>query len=214
MDITYLGHASFRIRGKVATVVTDPYDSSVVGLRFPKHIEANVVTVSHAHEDHNSVSQIEGTPYIIDGPGEYEVKGVGVVGLSTFHDAEKGATRGKNTVYRIEIDGVTIVHLGDLGHVLTADQVDALGGAHVVMVPVGGVYSLTPSQAVEVVNEIEPAIVIPMHYGREELDQKAFGQLSQVSAFLKEIGKEAIPQPKLTLTKDKLPAEMQVVVFE
>jgi L-ascorbate metabolism protein UlaG (beta-lactamase superfamily) len=214
MDITYLGHASFRIRGKVATVVTDPYDSSVVGLKFPKHIEANVVTVSHAHEDHNSVSQIEGSPYIIDGPGEYEVKGVGVVGLSTFHDAEKGATRGKNTVYRIEIDGVTIVHLGDLGHVLTADQVDALGGADVVMVPVGGVYSLTPSQAVEVVNEIEPAIVIPMHYAREGLDQKAFGQLSPVSAFLKEIGKEVTPQPKLSLTKDKLPAEMQVVILE
>lgn len=214
MDITYLGHASFRIRGKNATVVTDPYDSGLVGLKFPKHVEADIVTVSHEHADHNSIQQIEGKPYVIKGPGEYEVKGVGVVGLSSYHDDQKGSVRGRNTIYRIEIDGVAIVHLGDLGHELSTSDIDALDGVHILMIPVGGIYSLDSAQAVAVVGEIEPLIVIPMHYSRPELNQKEFGTLSSVSMFLKEIGKEAGVQPKLTITKDKLPAEMQVVVLE
>jgi L-ascorbate metabolism protein UlaG (beta-lactamase superfamily) len=214
MDITSLGHSSFRIRGKAATVVTDPYDPLSTGLKFPKNVEADVVTISHGHDDHNSVSQIMGAPFVIQGPGEYEVKGVGVVGVSTYHDNEKGASRGRNAIYRIEIDGVAIVHLGDLGHTLTTAEVDELGGVDILMVPVGGVYSLDAAQAVAVVNEIDPSIVIPMHYGRSELDQKIFGQLQPVSAFLKEIGKEAVPQAKLSITKDKLPDQMQVVVLE
>ena len=214
MDITSLGHASFRIRGKTATVITDPYDPTLVGMKFPKHVEADIVTVSHEHADHSSVREVEGNPFIIKGSGEYEVSGVGVVGLSAFHDDQKGTVRGRNTIYRIEIDGVAIVHLGDLGHTLSTTEIDELDGVNILMTPVGGVYSLDPAQAVAVVNEIEPEIVIPMHYGRPELNQKAFGGLSPLSAFLKEIGKEAVPQPKLTVTRDKLPAEMQVIVLE
>lgn len=215
MDITYLGHSSFRLRGKTTSVVTDPYDSQMVGLKFPKHIEADIVTVSHDHADHNAVSAVEGSPFVVGGPGEYEIKGVGIVGISVFHDAEKGATRGRNTIYRIEVDGVSIVHLGDLGHVLSSDQVDMLDGVNVLLVPVGGVYTIDPGQAAQVISDIEPAIVIPMHYGNEKLNQKAFGGLSPVSAFLKEIGKEVpASQVKLTITKDKLPTEMQVVVLE
>ncbi len=214
MEITYLGHSSFRIRGKNATVVTDPYDVSMVGMKFPKHVAADIVTVSHDHGDHNAAGEIEGSPFVIRGPGEYEVKGVGVVGLPAFHDEEKGAKRGRNTLYRIEIDGVAVVHLGDLGHTLSTKEIDELDGVSVLLVPVGGVYTIDPAQAVAVVNEIEPAVVIPMHYQRPELDQKAFGGLAPVSAFLKEIGKDVTPQAKLTLTKEKLPAEMQVVVLE
>ena len=200
MDITSLGHASFRIRGKTATVITDPYDPTLVGMKFPKHVEADIVTVSHEHADHSSVREVEGNPFIIKGSGE--------------HDDQKGTVRGRNTIYRIEIDGVAIVHLGDLGHTLSTTEIDELDGVNILMTPVGGVYSLDPAQAVAVVNEIEPEIVIPMHYGRPELNQKAFGGLSPLSAFLKEIGKEAVPQPKLTVTRDKLPAEMQVIVLE
>lgn len=214
MEITYLGHSSFRIRGKNATVVTDPYDGAIVGMKFPKHVAADIVTVSHDHGDHNAVSEIEGSPFVVNGAGEYEVKGVGVVGLSAFHDDEKGAKRGRNTLYRIEIDGIAIVHLGDLGHTLSTKEIDELDGVSILLVPVGGVYTIDATQAVAVVNEIEPSIVIPMHYGRPELDQKSFGGLSPVAAFLKEIGKDVTPQAKLTLTKDKLPAEMQVVVLE
>lgn len=215
MDITYFGHSSFRLRGKTATLVTDPYDSDMVGLKFPKHTEADIVTISHDHEDHNKADMIEGSPFIIKGPGEYEVKGVGIVGVSVFHDEEKGAKRGRSTMYRIEMDGINIVHLGDLGHMLNSQEVDALDGVHVLMVPVGGFFTINAAKAVEVINEIEPSIAIPMHYGRSELNQKQFGELAGLDQFFKEIGKEPVaPVPKLVLSKDKLPAEMSVVVFQ
>jgi len=215
MEITYLGHAAFRIKGKNAIVVTDPYTPADVGLKFPKHITADIVTVSHDHPDHNAIHQIEGTSYVVNGPGEYEIKGVGIIGLSTFHDDEQGAKRGKNTIYRIEMDGLSLVHLGDLGHTLSTAEVDSLDGVDILMIPVGGFYTIDPAQAVSVINEIEPAIVLPMHYGRTDIDHKAFGTLATREAFLKEIGKEdVIPQPKLLVTKDKLPEQMQVVILE
>jgi L-ascorbate metabolism protein UlaG (beta-lactamase superfamily) len=214
MDITYFGHSSFKIRGKTATVITDPY-SPEVGLKFPKHTEASIVTVSHDHGDHNSISQIEGSPFLIRGPGEYEVSGIGVVGTNVYHDNEKGTLRGRNTIYRIEVDGVSIVHLGDLGHTLTSDQVDELDGVNVLCIPVGGVHTIDASAAAQVINDIEPSIVIPMHFGRPELNQKMFPDLQPLSQFLKEIGKEGIsPQPKLVLSKDKLPDQMQVVILD
>lgn len=215
MEITYLGHASFRIKGKTVTIVTDPYSPDVVGLKFPRHVSADIVTVSHDHPDHNASGQIEGSAYIINGPGEYEIKGVGVIGLATYHDEEKGAKRGKNTIYRIEIDGISIVHLGDLGHTLSSEDVDELDGVNILMVPVGGFYTINSSQAVAVVNEIEPNIVLPMHFGRSELPAKAFGNLTGYKQFLKEIGTEHVtPQPKLTLSKEKLSEQMQVMVLE
>ncbi|MCX6791959.1 MAG: MBL fold metallo-hydrolase [Candidatus Gottesmanbacteria bacterium] len=215
MEITYLGHAAFRLRGKTTTVVTDPYAPELVGLKFPKHITADIVTVSHDHPDHNAIRQIEGTAYVVNGPGEYEIKGVGIIGISTFHDDEKGAKRGKNTIYRIEMDGLSLVHLGDLGHTLSAEEVDALDGVDILMIPVGGFYTIDPAAAVSVINEIEPSIVLPMHYGRTELSAKTFGTLATRDAFLKEIGKDSvIPQPKLTVTRDKLPEQMQVIILE
>lgn len=215
MEITYLGHSSFKLRGKTVTVVTDPYDASMVGIKFPKHTAADIVTVSHDHSDHNAVDQIEGNPFVVQGAGEYEIKGVEIVGLSVFHDAQKGAERGGNTMYRIKVDGVSIVHLGDLGHTLISDQVDSLDGVDVLIVPVGGVFTIDAVQAAEVVGEVGPLIVIPMHYNRPELQQKTFGKLLPVTAFLKEMGKEGLqPAPKLTISKDKLPEELQVVVLQ
>jgi L-ascorbate metabolism protein UlaG (beta-lactamase superfamily) len=214
MDITYLGHSSFKLRGKSTTVVTDPYRTDAIGLKFPKHIEADIVTVSHGHDDHNAVSQIEGSPYVIAGPGEYEVKGVGIVGIPSFHDNEKGAKRGKNIIYRIEIDGLSIVHMGDLGHSLSSAEVESLGEVDILLIPVGGAFTIDSETAVTVVKEIDPSIVVPMHFNRPELDQKVFGSLQQITAFLKEMGKDdTVPVPKLVITKDKLPEELQVVVL-
>ncbi len=215
MEITYFGHSSFRLKGKSAVVVTDPFESGSLGLKFPKHVEADILTVSHAHPDHSATKEVEGSPYILHGPGEYEIKGVGVVGLASFHDDSNGSVRGKNTIFRYELEGLSLVHLGDVGHVLSSAQVDDLDGVNVLFVPVGGMSTITAAQAVQIVRDIEPDIVIPMHYGRPELDQKIYGGLSPVTEFLKEIGKEAVvPQAKLSITKDKLPAEMQVVVLE
>ena len=196
MEITYLGLAAFRIKGKTATVVTDPYAPEHAGLKFPKHITADIVTVSRDLPEYNAIHQVEGTAYVVNGPGEYEIKGVGVIGLSTFHDEENGAKRGKNTMYRIEMDGLAIVHLGDLSHTLSVAEVGTLDGVDILIVAAG--------TAVSVIHEIEPSIVIPMRYTRDEL-----------TAFLKEIGKEDVTaQSKLSITKDKLPEQMQVVILE
>ncbi len=215
MDILPLGHAAFKLRGKTVTVVTDPYDSAKVGLKFPKNVEADVVTISHEHPDHNHVASVSGTPFVIRGPGEYEIKGAGVIGVSTFHDAEGGNVRGKNTAYRIELDGVRFAHLGDLGHELTSQQVDILDGVDVLFVPVGGFFTIDAKVAAGVVAAIDPKIVIPMHYAANQSSAMLKEKLSPVSLFLKEMGKEGVvPVPKLSVTKDKLPAEMQIVVLE
>lgn len=214
MEITHVGHASFRLKGKEGAVVTDPYEPSMVGISYPK-LSATIVTLSHDHNDHNCAKLIEGNPLVISGPGEYESGGIKVYGISTFHDGEKGAKRGANTVYRIEIDGVSIVHLGDLGHKLTDSQVDSLDGVDVILVPVGGVFTLDAKEAAEVVSQLEPKIIIPMHYNKKELNQKNFGELSGVDVFLKEMGKTGITsQPKLSVAAEKLPVEPTVIVLE
>ena len=212
MDITSLGHSSFRIRGKSVTLVTDPFDGASTGLKFPKHVTADIVTISHDHNDHNAVGELEGEPFVVKGPGEYEIKGVDIIGMQTDHDAEHGATRGTNTIYRIEMDGLNIVHLGDLGRLLTSAEVDLLDGVDILFVPVGGTYTIDASAAAKVVADIDPSVIIPMHYERPGMTMK---DLAPVSAFLKEMGKESLPaQAKLNVAKGKLPEEKTVVILE
>jgi len=209
MDILPFGHASFKLRGKQATVVTDPYEGDGVHIKFPKHVEADILTISHNHRDHNATELVGGSPFIVRGPGEYEIKGISIIGISSFHDTEEGKTRGLNTMYRIEIDGVKIAHLGDVGHVLSSVQVDLLDGIDVLMIPVGGMYTVDAEKASQIVSDIEPRIVIPMH------DARSNKELAPLDAFLKLLGKEGVlPVPKLTVSKDKLPPEMQVVILE
>lgn len=215
MDITPLGHASFKLRGKSVTVITDPYKSEAVGLKFPKNLEAQIVTVSHQHDDHNAADQVGGSPYVVNGPGEYEIAGVRIEGIATFHDAEKGAQRGRNTVYYIQMDKLNILHVGDLGHSLSSSEVEKIGDVDILFVPVGGVYTIDAKQAAELVHEVEPSMVIPMHYQRDGLNAKIFSGLTPVADFLKELGKEGIqPVNKVTVTKEKLQEELQVVVLE
>lgn len=214
MEITYLGHSAFKLRGKTAHIVTDPFDPEMVGIKLPR-IEADAVTISHQHKDHNFKKAITGTPLVIEGPGEYEVKGVRIIGVSTFHDGVNGTERGKNTVYHFEIDGVSLVHLGDLGHKLGDRERELLDEIDVLMVPVGGFYSLSPQLAAEVIAQLEPRIIIPMHYRTTGHSSRGWENVGEVGAFLKEMGKEGIiPQPKLVLSKDKIPAEPTVVVLE
>lgn len=214
MDITRLGHASFKIRGKNATLVTDPFNPQMIGIKFPK-VEADIITISHDHGDHNFKSAVEGQPIIVSGPGEYEIKGVKIIGVASFHDGSKGSERGKNTIYKIVLDGISIVHCGDLGHKLDDGQLEILEGSNILLIPVGGFYTIGGAQASEVVSQINPSIIIPMHYNSPNLDQKIFSKLTDAGPFLKEMGKEGIvPQPKLVVTKEKLPVEPTVVVLE
>ncbi len=217
MDIIPLGHASFKFKGKSASVITDPFNPLIVGLPFPKHTAADIVTVSHDHEDHNYVKILdtsEVVPVIFKGPGEYEAKGIDICAVPTFHDDKEGAGRGKNTVFKIEIDGLRIVHLGDLGHLLLDLQLEIIDNVDIVCVPVGGIYTIDAKQASKIIADLEPKIVIPMHYLRSGLNPKAFSTLSTVDQFLKEMGKEATKSSKLKITKDSLPPEMQIVVLE
>lgn len=212
MDIIRLGHSSFKLKGKMATVVTDPFDSDMVGIKFPK-VEAQIVTISHSHKDHNAIPEVEGSPYVISGPGEYETHDIFVKGVRTFHDNKNGEERGANTVFNIEIDKLHVAHLGDLGHVLSDKQLDELGDVDILLIPVGGVYTIGPEEAANIIAKIEPRIVIPMHYKIEGLNE-SFSALYTVDDFLKEIGKEKLVLPKLSITKEKLPPELQVLVLE
>ena len=210
MDINWLGQACFKLKGKQASLVLDPY-SNKIGFSLPK-VEAEVVTVSHDHYDHNAAAEVSGNPFVIDGPGEYEIKGINVVGVSSFHDNKKGQERGKNILYSVRMDGLNIAHLGDLGQdQLSAEQIDSLGNVDILMIPVGAVYTIDASTATKIVASLEPSLIIPMHYQ----DEDSSVDLEPVQKFLKEMGKEEIePIKKLTATKDRLPSEPQVVVLE
>jgi len=209
MDISWLGHSCFRVRGSHATVITDPYPPSL-GYSLGKPT-ARIVTVSHQHEGHSYVQGIGDGPRLVTGPGEYEISGVLIIGIATFHDREKGRQRGRNTVYVMEVDEISVCHLGDLGHVLTAEQVEEIDNVDVLLLPVGGVSTIDAPMAAELVRQLEPKVVIPMHYKTQALSWK----LEPVERFLKEIGvKEVSPQPKLSVTRSSLPASTQVFLLD
>ncbi|OGM21098.1 hypothetical protein A2714_02065 [Candidatus Woesebacteria bacterium RIFCSPHIGHO2_01_FULL_38_9] len=213
MDITYLGHSSFKLKGRLASVVTDPYDPNKVGLKYPK-TEAEVVTISHPHDDHNFIEGVSNTRKVIDGPGEYEISGVSIVGISTFHDDKKGEIRGKNTIYIYEIDGIRCVHLGDLGHKLSEDIQEEIGTTDILMIPVGGVYTVGPAEAAEIVRQVEPLITIPMHFKAPGQNVSTFGQLAPVEEFLNLIGLPVEKMEKLSIKRSEFTEEQKVIVLE
>lgn len=213
MEITRLGHSSFKIKGKNGNVVTDPFDPDFVGMKFPK-VEAKIVTISHNHSDHNYKEGFLENPTFIEGPGEYEIADIFIKGISTNHDGKGGVERGKNTIYKIEMDAMRLAHLGDLGHKLTDEQTDALGDVDILFIPVGGVYTIDAKTAAEVVAQVEPHIVIPMHYKENRINQESFGMLGDLKSFFAEMGKEVKILPKLTISRDKIPQELDVVALE
>lgn len=213
MDIAFLGHASFRLKGKTATLVTDPFDSEMVGLKFPK-VSADIVTVSHEHKDHNQVELVRDIKKVVSGPGEYEINEVSIIGIASYHDEKKGKLRGKNTVYVIEMDGLRIVHLGDLGHKLSEKVLEQIGGVDVLMIPVGGEYTLGPTEAAEMVRSVEPKIVVPMHYQRPKLNPEAFAKLVPVDSFLTQMGLPVEKTNKLSIKAETIGEEQKVVLFE
>lgn len=209
MEIDWFGHACFRLRGREGTVIVDPYGKDI-GLSFARP-RGDIVTISHAHPGHSFAAGVKGDPKIIDGPGEYEIKNIFVTGVPTAHDKKGGKERGANTVYVFDIDGLTICHLGDLGHVPTQPQIEALGNVNVLLVPVGGVSTIHGGEAAEIVSMLEPQIVIPMHFAHADLKFKLDSPLK----FFKAMGiKAPNAVASLKVTKDNLPSETQVVVLE
>jgi len=213
MEIKYLAHSSFLIKTKEAKVIMDPFDPKFVGLKFSKQ-EADIITISHEHKDHSHTELIEGNPLILTWPGQFEKKGVRVWGFSSFHDKAEGKERGENVLYKIESEGISILHCGDLGMILTDTQVDEIGDVDVLMVPVGGKFSLTSDEAIQLIKKVEPSIVIPMHYGRPDL---AIEGLAPLDEFLKKMGVEpSEPLEKLVVKKEDFEVDqaMRVVVLK
>ena len=212
MIITWQGHSCFKIQDKSGpdgiTLICDPFNKEI-GLK-PPNCEADIVTVSHDHEDHNNVSALRGKPFVINSAGEYDVKGVFIEGIDSYHDDKGGVERGSNIIYRMEIDDISVAHLGDLGASLNDGQLERLAGTDILLVPVGGKYTLDAKKAVEVISQIEPRIVIPMHYQVDGLKL----DIDPVDKFIKELSIEPTREDKLKISKKDLPQEdMELVIL-
>lgn len=212
MDIFYLGHSSFKLVGKTASVITDPYNPTMLGLKFP-NVSAEIVTVSHDHEDHSQHSLVNDVYKVIDSPGEYEVKGISFLGFNSYHDNKKGEIRGKNIIFVIEIDGIRVAHLGDLGHTLTESEINNLGDIDILMIPVGGTYTIGPKEAVEITRALDPNIVIPMHYQVAGISEKISENLLPVSDFLSEMGATGEEMPKLAVKEGSFDGDGNRVIL-
>ena len=215
MQIIWHGQSCFQIITNQAkngqrTIVIDPFDETL-GLRVPK-LEADILLVTHGHYDHNNVKAVGGNPFLISGPGEYEAEDVFIQGIPAFHDKTKGKSQGENTCYTIETEEIRLCHLGDLGQSeLTEQQLQAMGEIDILMVPVGGIYTIDGEGASKIISQIEPKIVIPMHYSLPKLKIKLEG----IEKFLKVMGKKEIESlSKLSIKQKELPLEeMEIVVL-
>ncbi|HUV81342.1 MAG TPA: MBL fold metallo-hydrolase [Patescibacteria group bacterium] len=215
MIINWYGQSCFQItssqgKNNNVSIVIDPF-SEDLGLRVPR-LTADILLVSHSHSDHNNVKAVAGEPFVVSGPGEYEKKEVFVQGIPAFHDSSSGKERGTNTIYVIEAEDLRICHLGDLGQKeLTPEQIDKIGEIDVLMIPVGGVYTISAKEAVKIMSQIEPNITIPMHYQLPKMKLKIDG----LDKFLKTMGiKKLTPLPKLTVKKkDIVPEEAKIIVL-
>lgn len=215
MDIYWYGQSCFKIKGKNASVVIDPFYPEHTGLKLPKELTADVVLSTHEHEDHSNVAVVTNPtgvkPMIFTLVGEYEVGGAVITGIPSFHDNSDGSQRGSNILFHMMIDGLNLVHLGDLGQdKLTEEQIAQIGQTDILFVPVGSIYTINAKAASEIVSQLEPKIIIPMHY---KIPGLKF-ELEPVDNFLKEMGAEGVVSiPKLFITKEKLPEEPMVVVL-
>lgn len=216
MQIFWQGHSCFQIlanisKGNQVKIVIDPF-SEEIGLKLPK-MEADILLISHSHSDHNNKKAILGNPFLIEGPGEYEAKGVFIEGIHSWHDQKEGKERGENTIYKIEAEEIKICHLGDLGQKkLTDEQLERMGDVDILMIPVGGIYTISAKEAISIMAQIEPKITIPMHYSIPKLKIK----LEDVEKFLKPLGiKKLEPLTKLSIKKrDLLPEEAKIILLK
>jgi len=216
MQIFWHGHSLFQIivsknKNSQIKIVIDPFDKSI-GLKVPR-LEADILLVTHQHHDHNNVKAIAGNPFVIEGAGEYEVKNVFIQGVPSFHDNVEGKERGGNIIYVIDAEGIKICHLGDFGQKeLSEEQLEKIGDIDILMIPVGGNYTISAEEANKIMSQIEPKITIPMHYQLPKSKIK----LSPLSEFLKAFGiKNLEPEKKLLLKKkDLLGDEAKIIVLE
>jgi L-ascorbate metabolism protein UlaG (beta-lactamase superfamily) len=207
VEITWYGRACFRLKGKRASVITDPCPPKT-GFVAGKH-DVDLLTISHDHPDHAYTRSIT-AGLTLTRPGEYEFADLLVTGVQSWHDTENGGERGPNVIFSFEVDGVHVCHLGDLGHLLHEEQLHEIGPIDVLLVPAGGNFTISPAEAAEVVAQLEPKVVIPMHYAVDGGSKDLLGP----ETFLHELATEPIRLPKASLTPSTLPEESQVVLLE
>ena len=208
MRITWFGHACFLLESGGLKILTDPFDRNV-GYEIP-NVTPDVVTESHQHFDHNAHHLIKGNFKVIKTPGVHEFNGVTIKGIETFHDDIGGRSRGKNIVFIFDFEeGIKVAHLGDLGHVLQEKHLKEMEDINVLLIPVGGTFTIGPQEAKKIVEMVKPNIVIPMHYKTKYITFGILGVDSFTSLFknYEKVGKS------FDINKENLPKETKVVVM-
>ncbi len=218
MKITWLGHSTFKI-GSEKTIIIDPHAPQFGAM--PADLIADIVTVSHAHHDHNYIAGVGGNLQIIDSTGEHVISGdaslhgetspeIEITGVATFHDNEQGQKRGGNIVFIYEIEGLRISHLGDLGHLLNEDQLSQIGPVDILMIPVGGFFTIDSTQAVEVVKQIQPKIVLPMHYKTQNMPANL--PIAPVDDFIQKLGWKVEKVSELDVDQNNISNKIRTVI--
>jgi L-ascorbate metabolism protein UlaG (beta-lactamase superfamily) len=207
MKIRWRGHASFIIETGFRKIITDPFNETY---GYPvNHEVADFVTVSHEHGDHNATDTIAGKPRIIRGPEQLDIDGISFKGIASFHDMHQGRERGPNIIFKIMAEGIDLVHLGDLGQMLSTEQVQQIGNVDILLIPVGGRYTIDAGEAYQTVSLLQPKVVIPMHYGTPHLSFE-LAPLEKFTARYDRI----IKKPSLDIQTDELSQEKRVVVLD
>lgn len=214
MRIKWYGHSSFLFTSKEGiSVITDPYESGAFGgaLAYGEILEeADIITVSHDHADHYT-PHLRGNPHILKIKGKHTVEGIEFVAVSTYHDASKGAKRGKNLLFCFTMDGIRVCHCGDLGHRLSREELKKIGEVDLLLIPVGGFYTLEPNDSIKVTEDLGPRIAIPMHFKTEKCDFP----IVDTSEFLKPWKNvRRIDSSEVDLEADQLPSETEVILLQ
>jgi len=214
MTINWYGQSCFQIslsqgKNNLVSIIIDPFEENI-GLKLPRKLEADVVLVTHEHPDHNNIKRVNSSPFVINGPGEYDIKGAYIQGISGYHDDSQGKERGNVTIYTIEAEELKLCHLGDLGQKeLSSDQLERIGDVDILMIPTGGIFTIDGKTAVKIMSQIEPKITIPMHYKIPNLKIKLEG----LDNFLKPLGiKKLEPIPKLSIKKKDISSEEAKII--
>ncbi|MBM4323869.1 MAG: MBL fold metallo-hydrolase [Deltaproteobacteria bacterium] len=215
MKIKWYGHAAFLITSEKGTkIILDPYEPGAFGgqLSYGKiNDQADMVLTSHDHADHNDTKSLPGSPQVVKGSGSKTIKGVSIKGISTYHDSSKGSERGANTIFNLQVDGIQVCHLGDLGHLLSDKEVAEIGPVDVLLIPVGGFFTIDAKEATRVAEQIKPKVLIPMHFKTG----KCGFSIAPVEDFIK--GKPApkqIGSSETTFDKASLSQKMEIVILE
>jgi L-ascorbate metabolism protein UlaG (beta-lactamase superfamily) len=214
MKVKWVGHACFLLTSEAGVrILTDPYTPGAFGLGYrPPAETADIVTVSHEHPDHNNTAAVKGKPEVVRGAGVHRVKGVEIKGVSTSHDEASGSQRGPNTVFCFTLDGVRVCHLGDLGHDLAAGPLAEIGPVDVLLIPVGGNFTIDANIASRVADRIAPKVVIPMHFQNERCRDFP---VAAVDDFRKKRQRvRTVDGSEVEIKKDNLPAETETVILK